>query len=402
MRVLICEGKKLANPRLLVILLLFSAVYTSLFISAAKKNWNYVNSSRDVEVHRELIRQFGPGLSPDEWDDFEAFREALADELMSHVQKNPVMQAAGVDTIEDFCACAEYGYKSDASEEEKALNREYHALIRENPVTGSLFFRLQEVDHLAAKKEYGFIFADEEKADRLASVSPAAQKNEAGLARCKEQLMAKSVSLLHNAIPESIDDDFPYLLILAVIWCFTLILPWQIREKLKNIRPLQLTSRLGRRVFDCQAAAAALAGLISGIFLCIVYALFLFRKGVFDFLSCNVSLFMIYDLWFDLSLLQYILLHAAFLLTGSVSAAFLAWLAGRAAANYIAGLGLAIPAAAGLCALTCYLTCKPLHMASTASPVGSLARPLGACVLVFGFAAASCAVVRKDRKRDIR
>ena len=373
MRVLLKEVKKLADFRLLAILLLFSAVYISLFLSAADKGWNYVNFRWDIEVHRDLVKQFGPQLSPDEWDAFEAFRQSQADELMSHVRQNPVMQAAGVDTIEAFLACAEYGYKSDATEKEIALNREYRALVHENPVTGSLFFRLQELNHLASKKENGLLFADE----------------------------GKPASLLHNAVPETIDDDFPFLLLLAVIWCFTLVLPGQVREKLRHIRSLQLTSRSGRRVFDRQAAAAALAGLTSGMILCAIYACFLFRKGVFDFLPCRVSLFLIYDLWFDLSLRQYILLHAGFLLTGSVSAAFLAWLTGRIAANYIAGLGLAIPAAAGLQALTCALACKPLHMTSAVSPAGSVARVLGTCGLVFGFAAAACLVLRKDRKRDI-
>ena len=70
MRVLRKEMKKILDLRLLVILALFSAVYASMFLGVSQDGWNYSNSQYDVGFHKELVMEFGPGLSFHEWDAF--------------------------------------------------------------------------------------------------------------------------------------------------------------------------------------------------------------------------------------------------------------------------------------------------------------------------------------------
>ena len=347
MRIFRKEIRKLLNIWLIMILLMFSMVYVSQIPYISMDWWNHSASPYEVDLHRELISKFGATITIDEWDDFMSFRQDLIDDLMDYVLQDEIMQKYDIDTYEKYEEQKEI--TSIGEEHETELGQEFSRLIFDDKVTSPLIFKIQTLDELVSTKESGYIFSTDEAAeskihdlDHFKNMSDSAQN------RLVQLWTGKELSLLHEAVTENVKDDFVRMAILAVIWSFVLILPYQITERLKNMRDIQLTTATGRKIFGKQAAVSALLGALIGVMVSGVYAYMLWKKGAFDFIHCPINIMMI-RYWVDMTYGQFLLLYAFELIAASVISALLAYLIGRISANYIVGLGISIPVTVILC-----------------------------------------------------
>ena len=393
--------RSLLDARLLVILVTFSILFCYLFLMITQDNWNYSASFWDVDFYRELVAEFGTELSLDEWDGFLAKRQQLVDQLMVEVRKSTILENYGIDSYEKFLEAWEdcfFDAKNLSSEEEE-VRRELNRIIFDDKITTPICFQLQCMDHVCSSRENGFIFADGESADKWIAERFADEQNVEYQQLCKRNMTADSVSLLHPAVTETVDDDFLAMLLLAAIWCFALILPYQIGERLRGIRDIQLCTKTGRNCFRKQAGVSVVIGLLVGGILCVVYAILLARKGAFDFAACKVSCRIegLYH-WFDMTYTQYLVVYALFILLGSIASALLAYFVGRCAASYIAGVGIAIPTVAALCIGMNFLGCSPFR---DEWALWSILRACGVPLVCAVCASIVCILLKRDKARDI-
>ena len=70
MRIIRKEIRKVLSIRLIVILLLFSALYVTQIPYLSMNWWNHSDSPYEVDLHRELIGKFGATITADEWEDY--------------------------------------------------------------------------------------------------------------------------------------------------------------------------------------------------------------------------------------------------------------------------------------------------------------------------------------------
>ena len=288
MRILRKEIRRILSIKLLAILVLFSVCFSFLFLSIAQEFWNYSSSQWDVDFYRELVSEFGTELSIDEWDSFISKRQQLIDDFMTEVRKSPVMQKYEIDTYDKYFDAKERLVLSDnMSDDDEELRNEISRLIFEDEAASPISFKLQCMDQICDDKERGHIFTDSESADKFISEMYAGKQNEDYQQLYKRYMTADNISLIHRAATETVDGDLVKMLILSAVWCFVLILPYQIGERLRGIRDIQLCTKTGRKCFNKQAAASVMVGLIIGIMLCAVYAVLLARKGAFDFAACS-------------------------------------------------------------------------------------------------------------------
>lgn len=370
MRIIRKEMKKLFNMKLSVILFLFTAIFIWLFLSIAQPNWNYSASPYDVDFHRELVAEFGPELKADKWDSFLKKRQELIDTFEAAIAEDTILQKNGIATYDAFLK-ALHSDTDLSSDEENRVSEELNRLFFNDSVTSPLLFNLQTMQKMKELKGSTF-FADQTQ---------------------------DSVSLIHGAVTQTIDSDFPRMIVLLAIWCFIIILPYQIGERLKGVRDLQLSSKTGRKVFGRQAVACALTGLLMGNLLSAVYAALLYRKGTFDFWNCGITPYIGNHYWLDLTFGQYLLIYLAIFLLASVSAAMLAYFVGRLSANYIAGLGVSIPVAVVFCAASAKFGGMPFYADTTvSSSIIKLSLMLVLCVICLAIV---IVLLKKDKLRDI-
>ena len=366
---------RILSIKLLAILVLFSVCFSFLFLSIAQEFWNYSFSQWDVDFYRELVSEFGTELSIDEWDSFLSKRQQLIDDFMTEVRKSPVMQKYEIDTYDKYYDAKERLMLSDnMSDDDEELRNEISRLVFEDEVASPISFKLQCMDQICDDKERGHIFTDSESAD--------------------------NISLIHRAATETVDGDLVKMLILSAVWCFVLILPYQIGERLRGIRDIQLCTKTGRKCFNKQAAASVIVGLIIGIMLCAVYAVLLARKGAFDFAACKISSHG-YEYWLDMTYGQYLSFYAVFMLLSSAGSALLAYFVGRLSANYIAGISIAIPTVAALCTAMKYLGIAPFNDKWNVTMELSILRACGVPLVCAVCVTAVCIMLKRDKVRDI-
>lgn len=401
MRILRKEIRRILSIKLLAILVLFSVCFSFLFLSIAQEFWNYSSSQWDVDFYRELVSEFGTELSIDEWDAFLAKRQQLIDDFMTEVRKSPVMQKYEIDTYDKYYEAYErLVFADNMTDEDEELRNDINRLIFEDEVASPISFKLQCMDQICDDKERGHIFTDSESADKFISEMYAGKQNEDYQRLYKHYMTADSITLIHRAATETVDGDLVKMLILSAVWCFVLILPYQIGERLRGIRDIQLCTKTGRKCFNKQAAASVMVGLIIGIMLCAVYAVLLARKGAFDFAACKISSHG-YEYWLDMTYGQYLSFYAVFMLLSSAGSALLAYFVGRLSANYIAGIGIAIPTVAALCTAMDFLGIAPFNDKWNVTMELSILRACGVPLVCAVCVTAVCIMLKRDKVRDI-
>ena len=399
MRIIGKEIGKISNIVLIVFLILFSLLYVSEIPSMSANWWDHTASAYDVDLHRELIGIFGATVTEEEWDDLLSFRQGLINDLTDILLDNDVLRNNGIYTYDMF----EERYDELVTERnDNELLQEFDRIFFDDDVTSPLCFKIQAIDFLISAKDEGYVFCSPEDEDTERKINALYGLRASSIEireRVTELWTGNELSLLHEALTENVKDDLVRMTVLSVIWCFVLILPYQITERLRNVRDLQLTSKTGRDIYRKQTCVCALAGLVIGILVAGVYAILLWRKGAFAFIMCPINIPVIHY-WTDMTYGQFLLLYAAELIMTSVTAALLAYIIGRASSNYITGLGISIPSAVLLCAAVRYFMSSPLELIRPRT-VSYIFVLIPLIILPAVFIILTRAVLKHDKVRDI-
>lgn len=395
------ELAKIFNFRLILILVGFAVIFEYLFINLNYYPGYSASSPYDVPFYEELVTEFGPTLSRDEYDGFLQKKKELAAVVEAEMQNSEVFRKYGVETIEQF---EEYHNKSgELTEEEELILEETTNFWFRNETTEPILFRIQVLNRYIEKEGTHF-FADDTDmeywSDYFSRHSPQVAERMQTLFRKNE------VSLLPSSLYNLINDDFLRLVILSVICCFVLILSYQIAERLRGILPIAASTKIGRHIFKRQMSTSVISGAILGLIIGGIYGVMLWSKNVFTFAACPLS-GILYRFWLDMSFGQYMLLCFLLLILISAAAALLAYFIGRLSANYIAGIAVSIPSAAVYYVLVLLFGNFMLKVGdygkfSSESLAASLLWTFGGIALLIGtICAVSGVLLKRDRRRDI-
>ncbi|MBR5949730.1 MAG: hypothetical protein IKZ82_13955 [Clostridia bacterium] len=401
MRLLLNELKKLLNPRLAAILLLFSIAYTFLFLNFRLTQGT---SERNIRLYGELRSEFGAELSLDEWDAFSAKRDGVLERINEQIRASEIMRKNGIEDYEAFIHTPPIVFTPDMSEADMEFEQERSRIYHDR--ASQLIGNLLEMDILILAKENHWVLADESEYDearaengRIPNDTP--YKNDAVAERYR-RTSTRGVSLMPAAVLRALDEDLLWLFILAAILCFVLILPRLIGEHLRGMREIQLASKTGRGIFPLQAGTCAVFGLCVGMLLIAVYGAILWRCGALRFIACDINT---YDtrlrFWTDMSFGGYLLIHAAAVLLFSVCASLFAYFIGRLSGNYITGLALALPVAAALVWGFLMLCQSPLNLFGAPTLAAAVIKSCGALLILAVIVIAVLIMLKRDKARDI-
>ena len=162
----------------------------------------------------------------------------------------------------------------------------------------------------------------------------------------EEELAASDLrhSLLPGLIETSTREYGKDLAVWCVLSVVLLLSPTLVRDRLRNTRPMQWTSRRGRAVLNIQMGAALLSALVLTVINLTVYAGPFLAQGPLRFAACSLGGIWGWGTpWFDWTYGAYLLVLVGLLLALSLGAAGLTVFLSQYSGNYIAMLLKALP-----------------------------------------------------------
>lgn len=200
MRILSKELKKLFKPNLVIILLLFSAVYMLLFCNAWKFPNNWGNSQYDVPMYHELVKQFGSTVDEDELPELMQLKKNFIKELITYIKDDSIFAQAGIDSYEKFDEVYRKNF-DELSETEQTAQEEAWRFWFDKEETSELLFRIQCIDVILYCEKEGYLFSDIKKANAFL------EKNHGGASNIYKLRMTKIYTELpYSLLPIAAED----------------------------------------------------------------------------------------------------------------------------------------------------------------------------------------------------
>ena len=146
---------------------------------------------------------------------------------------------------------------------------------------------------------------------------------------------------------------------LIMICFFALIIPYQLKQRLRQVIPILATTKTGRRIYQIQLIASALAALFVGILQMAVYGIIWHLKGLSVFWRCESWGIASNSYWCDkLSFGTYMLLYMALILLFAIASIVIIDFIGRTIGNYMGAVAVSIP----VCGVMMFLMRKIYYM----------------------------------------
>ena len=348
MRIFWKECKKILDIRLLLVLGIFTFLFYYMFmeIPIYPSGGQNTDSPYDIPFMAKLVEKYGPTLP--------AADRSVADEVLGELKEkcdgiiaeDEILQRAGICTYDAMESKHEEIYEKPEEEqsgEEQALLAEMDKLIFENEEFSRTKFEIQQMEGVYefAEVEYGVPKADAETfIEEMYGETATELYKTAMVQRCTKE----EISLIPEGVFYIIQEDMRYMALLLLI-CFTvLMVAYQIKERMREVIPLYATTQTGRRIFRKQFFAGIVSCGFVGIIQMLIYFGIYTGKGLLVFSSCPAWGYATNNCWLDflpfgVYMILYMFLVWLFAMTGLV----LAYLIGRKAVNYIAGIALSIP-----------------------------------------------------------
>ena len=407
MKIIFNEAKKLFNPVLLVMLIIFTFIFYKGFFALGYWPQFQVESPWNTEVYSELAERVGPTLSRDEMPQFYEFRDEIVSQVNAELQKSEIFKENGIETYEQYIEVKNGLRTKDASGEEFSGNDEEvlaeadRYMFRVEPAS-ELLFKLQDLSKITRLIDIGKAFATDETIKILDGYLSELNPEMAEMIR--EKCFSDEISLLPATPSNVVENDSLYLTIISCIAVFSAVILMLITDRLRGIYPIALSSKIGRKIFKIQAAVCGIFGLLAGALACLIYGAALMNKGAGVFLNCPMDNFY-HDMWVKISYRQYLIIMAAAVIIFSGVAGLLSYIIGRFATNYISGLAVSIPTLVALCAAKYFSTAGLF----SAQRTWTLSRFWSSVALPFliilpiciGVTAAVCLILKRDGRRDI-
>ena len=348
MRILWKECKKILDIRLLMVLGIFTFLFYSMFmeISSYPAGGQCTDSPYDIPFMAKLVKKYGPTLPVADRSVSDEVLGELKEKCDSIIAENEILKEAGISTFNAMESRREElgeQLEEEQSDEEKTLMQEMDKLIFENTEFSRISFEIQQMEGVYefAGHKYG---VPKEKAHEYIEEMYGDTATELYKKAMEQRCTKEEISLIPEGVFYIIQEDMRYMALLLFI-CFTvLMVSYQVKEHLRGVMPLYAATRTGRRIFRKQFFAGMAACGFVGIIQMLIYFGIFAGKGLLVFFSCPAWAYATNSYWLDfLPFGVYMVLYMFLVWLFAMAGLTFAYLIGRKAANYIAGIALAIP-----------------------------------------------------------
>jgi hypothetical protein len=261
------ELKKIWRPGIFVGIVLLGLIYYYMFPSFYIEHFSNGPSAQDeFDLSVEWVAQYGPTLEPEERAEVDS---QLAEEIAKfnrRLEKFPEAVAVGITDYESFRAASE----------QNARDTQLMWDIREetNCYTIEIIRQMMELydfqrDYLG-QPEFFQYYTPKEQTQMLAVDS-------------------WPKSLLSRSVMDSTNSYLKYLVQWTAISVILLLSPTLVRDRLRRTRPLQWSSRRGRRVLHTQLAAGLVSALLLSVVNVTVYAIPFLAQGPLALKDCPLG-----------------------------------------------------------------------------------------------------------------
>lgn len=348
MKIIGKECRKILDIRLLLIIAVFTFLFYHLFmqITVYPAGGQCTDSPYDIPFAAELVQEIGPVLSLEDRSALEDIINELKEEYNDIIASDEILQKAGItdyDVLKSRENVLDEKSEEDLTKEEKAVLEEIEYLTFFNEKTSRLSLQIQyagNVDEFRGNA-YGVSQAD---ADALVEERYGDHVTELFKAAKKEKCMKDYVSMIPEGVFYILQEDMRHMAVLLIICFFILMVPYQIRERLRGVTSLYATTRTGRKIFGRQFVAGLLSCGVVGFIQLFIYLGIYGAKGLLVFWKCPAwsracNMYWMDFLPFGAYMVTYMLLVWIF----AMAALVLAYWIGRKSVNYIAGIAISIP-----------------------------------------------------------
>ncbi|MBR1740564.1 MAG: hypothetical protein IJ733_01590 [Lachnospiraceae bacterium] len=358
MRIIGKECRKIFDLRCVLIL----CVLTVLLYAGGKGSMMQVmchpaggqctNSPYDIPFVAKLVKQLGSTVKLREWEKLERVQEELEAKkeasFEEEIGKSSVLKAAEIKDYETFKEEEKRLDELEAKGERELKEKEKKISEEIDKIHGyvtfekdeKLCFEAQAVEGITEKK--GFLFGvPKETAKQWAEESGGTALYQRAYYK---RLLKKEASLLPEGVFFILQSDMQTMARHLLICFFILLIPYQVRERLRGVVPLFVTTQTGRKIFGIQLLSSVLSCLCVGVLQLFLYAGIFIWKGLGVFFTCPAWSYDSNNYWSDgFSFGVYMAVYSLLVLLAAVAVVVLIYQIGRMSVNYIIGIAISIP-----------------------------------------------------------
>ncbi|MGN0413978.1 MAG: hypothetical protein ACI4FX_00630 [Agathobacter sp.] len=398
MRIFRKECKKILDVRILLILTVFTIFYYQLFMQITEYpcGGQCTDSPYDIPFCAELIEELGPTLEVSDLAKIDRKQKELEEAYTKLIAEDKILTEAGINDYAAFKQKQEEFFdKDELTEDEKKISKELDRLIFTDEAGTKLYFEIQEINRIKDGKGISYGVSESEVQNyESADMTEIVKKTR------KNIITRDYISLMPEGVFFILQRDMTAMAMLLLICFAVLLIPYQVRERLRFVQPLYASTAVGRKIFSKQFWSAVGACVLVGLVQFGVYLFIFIEKGLAVFWKCPCWDSVVNLLWCDgISFGTYMFLYMVLIFIYTLAAVAVFYPAARVATNYISGIAIAIPLCGGSCILS-YLLFRGLFLIRNTDGMPFTEIPwIGGWLIVAG-------VIlwwrfRRDRRRDL-
>ena len=317
------ELKKIWRPGILVGIVLLGLIYYYMFPSFYIEYFsNGPSAQAEFELSVEWVARYGPTLEPEERAELDG---RLAEEIAKfnrQLKDFPEAAAAGITDYESFRAASEQnaGDPQLMWAIQDGSNCDTISIIRH------MLERYDDPRDYLWEHDYFEFYTPQEKAQILA-------------------VNSWPMSLLSGSVMDSTNYYLKYLARWTAISVILLLSPTLVRDRLRQTRPIQWSSRRGRRVLHTQLAAGLVSALLLSVVNVTIYAIPFLAQGPLALKDCPLgnSVWGSGTPWFNWTYGQYLGILTGMVLALGIGIGAVTLFLSRFSDNYVSMLLKAFP-----------------------------------------------------------
>lgn len=325
MRIIFNEVKKILNVKSIFVLCMISFVMYYMFISSEINLFPSRGDEAIYTIAKEVIKQKGNHLEDEDLGYLKNLELNFKKEADNYLKENEYAKDLGVDSYDKF-----QEFNSNLKGEVKKLDE----------LSNNISFKEIE-ESLSKIRSMGYFIDNFENKYNNSYIESGAQKD-----RLTE---INKTKVNNDILPWFIFDNYNSFIInttlLVLVSIIFILGPIFTKDEVVNMEVLQYTTRRGRRLYKDKIAAALISAFIMvTLELSILFTLFLTRQNTVElFYNSNINSCFKYGAnWFDLTLIQYIILSIIIVYTLAFALALIISYVSRKSHRYITFTGISL------------------------------------------------------------
>lgn len=333
MRVLWNELKKILTWKMLILLIFINSVLYFLLIEFDIKHFPNGSEIYSYNIGIEMTEKYGITMDEEEFIDF---KKTYADEVKkadNYLQSREEYVEEGLGTYEKF---RDYDWMNNSGRASDLIDEVFF----NHPV--DLFWELKERERLLDFYEY--------KED-----IPNADTNTKQQQKRYEELIAQGKFGIYTEVIITRFETFIAHVGIAIFFSVVLVIsPTILKDRLRQLVPIQYTTKKGRNLFKTKILAGVIATIIVITALLSVYFSLYSLNNTSMFFNVRINTFIANESWFDPTFFQFILLCIAGIYIIGLVFALLSMAFSSLVPNMVSLIGIQIPFVVGFLIIGLY------------------------------------------------